>query len=379
MNILCLHPFLSMRAVKEMRALKALGHNVTLVYEGLGCSVEKGFGDFWDQIIQIPGNTFKGEYFFRRLIPRSYQRVLIELTRDQHFDIIHAFSMPDTLAVAAIRYSGLPVVYDSRDVSSGMDKVLLEDLKNSLLNKLQSYFYQKIIKKYEREANEKSSARIYVSKEMQTYISKVYNINQKKAIVLPNYQSAFFLPGKSIPKILDSEGSKHLVYIGNILFDDYQRTIEILENIAKYSVHLHIYPVGKKTITKRIKKLFRYNHYIHFHNPLPPKDLLEELQQYDFGLVPRPPDRNTINFGFALPNKLFDYLAAGLPIAARNTRSVSNFIKENKVGIIYDDVRDLVSKIMNSSNSFKFDKKKFVMENHIAKVINLYISISSSI
>ena len=61
MNILCLHPFLSMRAVKEMSALKEFGHTITLAYEGLGCSVNNGYGDFWNQIIPLPENSFKGD------------------------------------------------------------------------------------------------------------------------------------------------------------------------------------------------------------------------------------------------------------------------------------------------------------------------------
>ena len=53
--------------------------------------------------------------------------------------------MPDTLAVAAIRYSHLPVIFDARDLSSGLDYFQIKDLKSYFLNKLQNWLYKKVI------------------------------------------------------------------------------------------------------------------------------------------------------------------------------------------------------------------------------------------
>ena len=369
---MCLHPVLSMRAVKEMLAMKQLGHRITLVYENIGLSVQQGYDNFWDKEIKLPSNNYFGEYYARRLCPVSYKNQLKKIFDNENFDLIHAYSMPDTLALAAIRYFDVPVVYDSRDISSGMDQWLLEDLKISHLNKFQSYFYNKIVKKFEREANERSSARICVSDEMKQFICNVYNVSQENTIVLPNYQSSLFLPSKLLPKKSNHNGSKHIVYIGNILFDDFERVIQLLNGIATKSIHIHLYPTGTNSVINEIKNHLEPNEHIHFHKPLPIKELLEKLQQYDYGLVPRPPDRNSINNGFALPNKLFDYLAAGLPVLARNTESISRFIKKNKIGVIFEDVKDLVSNIMGNPNSFTFDRDKFVIENHIHLLDNLY-------
>ena len=73
MKVLCLHPFLSMRAVKVMAKKKKKGHKVILAYEGLGCSVENGYGTFWDQVFKLPSDTFKGEYYCRRIFPKAYR------------------------------------------------------------------------------------------------------------------------------------------------------------------------------------------------------------------------------------------------------------------------------------------------------------------
>ena len=71
-----------------------------------------------------------------------------------------------------------------------------------------------------------------------------------------------------------------------------------------------------------------------------PKVRWEELIRYtkaaDAGLSL---DKNTnINYRFSLPNKLFDYIAAGIPIIAGNLPEVSKIVNENNCGIIVPEV-----------------------------------------
>ena len=377
MKIMCLHPHLSMRAVKEMAALKKLGHEITLVYEGIGCSVERGFGQFWDQIIRLPNYTFKGEFYYRRLIPNTYKKIINNIIKVKDFDIIHAFSMPDTLAIAAIRYLKIPLVFDTRDIHSGMDVLLLEDFKNKILNKIQSSIYRKIVRKFEREANEKSSGRIYVSDEMLHYLSSAYNIDLSRSVVLPNYQSNSFIPAKQAKKLSDKDNCKHLALIGNIIYDELNKVVSAIKKISAHRINIHIYPVGNKIKIDNIKAKCKSDPYIHFHSALPPNILIEELQQYDFGLLPFPADRNAINIRTALPNRMFDYLIAGLPVAANNSGSISKFVKANNIGFVYNNIDELVLKLKVDSNNYKIDKTKFIMENHIHLVERLYKQIKS--
>ncbi len=372
MNILCLHPFLSMRAVKEMAALKQKKHKVVLVYEGLGCSVENGYGTFWDRVLKLPSDTFKGEYYCRRLFPKTYQKVLSHVLKKNDFDIIHAYGMPDTLAVAAIRYTSLPVIFDSRDISSGADNYLLIDFKFPILNKLQERIYKKFIIKYEKEANENSDGRIYCTSEMLKYVGGRYKIDMNQSIALENFQTMTNIDKNSLPKNHSSGTRKHLVYTGNICFDKKRRIEELFLELTNHFIHLHIYPNGDMSAINYFKKMYSGSKFIHFHHPLTPKELSKEIIKYDFGLVPHPPDIRAKNIRLVLPNKLFDYLAVGLPIAGRNTFSLKNFIKKNNVGFIYNTPQELVRKLGNEKDKYKIQPEKFLMENHIDSVITLY-------
>jgi len=372
MNILCLHPYLSMRAVKQMAALEKEGHKVNLVYEGLGSSVENGYGFFWNKVVKLPSDSFKGEYYFRRLFPKGYRNALIQVIRKLDCDIIHTYSMPDTLAVAAIRYSDLPVIFDTRDLYSGMDQFQIEDLKNSILNKIQGSIYKKIIRRYEKEANEKSNGRVYVSPEMLNYVSQTYNIDLNRSIVLANYQTLNHITNIKLPKLSAQDGCLHLVYIGNIYFDELQKTKELIQSLAVSNIHLHMYLTGDNSKIDFIRGAFSNSPYVHFHNPLSPKKLSEELLKYDFGLVPRPPDFNVLNISFALPNKLFDYLAAGLPIAGRNISSLKKFIDKHQIGFTYNTTHELISNLLNDKGTYTIFPERFLMEYHISGLVELY-------
>lgn len=372
MKVLCLHPFLSMRAVKEMAALKYLGYRIVLIYEGTGCSVENGFGNFWDKAKKLQVDKFKGEFYLRRLFPKIYENLLSKALKDFDPDVIHCFSMPDTLAVAAIRYSGLPVIFDSRDLSTGSDHFILEDLKCATLNRLQEKIYKKIIKRFEKEANENSAGRIYSSREMLEYANSKYNIDLNRSIVLENYQTLHFVSNKHQDKLSDRDGAIHLVYTGNIYFDDPARSKKLFRHLESNSIHIHLYPTGDDSIIGFFKKTFARSKFVHFYTPLSPRKLSDEIQKYDFGLVPHPPDIKPINIRNVLPNKLFDYLAAGLPIVGRNAYALKNFIESHKVGLVYEDEEELILKLKAAENKYTILPNQFIMENHIDSVVKLY-------
>ncbi len=78
---------------------------------------------------------------------------------------------------------------------------------------------------------------------------------------------------------------------------------------------------------------------IRFVPPVPPADIVLSLESYDIGFCLLYP--STYNIAVSLPNKLFDYVVAGLAVCVGPSLSMAPFVEENGVGFVtpsYDPV-----------------------------------------
>jgi glycogen(starch) synthase len=72
-------------------------------------------------------------------------------------------------------------------------------------------------------------------------------------------------------------------------------------------------------------------------DPLPPSEALAALNEFDVGLIfDRPRTRNS---DLSVPNKLFEYLMAGLAVVAPHLETLGPFITEERIGRTYDPYR----------------------------------------
>ena len=68
--------------------------------------------------------------------------------------------------------------------------------------------------------------------------------------------------------------------------------------------------------------------------PVGPDELVAALAAYDVGLVIDRP--TTDNTRLALPNKLFEYLMAGLAVAVPRVPAMAELVEANGIGVVYD-------------------------------------------
>jgi len=121
---------------------------------------------------------------------------------------------------------------------------------------------------------------------------------------------------------------------------------------------------------------------IRFIPKLPWDELMEYTKSADAGLTL---DKDTnFNYHFSLPNKLFDYISAGIPVIAGNLPEIKRILEERNCGIIIPSVtpgeirkaiiklrddRALLNKMkQNAVNAFE----SLSWENESGKVIGFY-------
>lgn len=116
-----------------------------------------------------------------------------------------------------------------------------------------------------------------------------------------------------------------------------------------------------------------YDPIAYVHKGYPYLNLLEQISRHDWGLV-----GNTVfthQWQVALPNKMFDHLAAGVPSVVINAAASSEVVAEHGFGITVSGVEELAARWREHrgcrAKLFKA-RNHFAMENHINKVEDLY-------
>lgn len=95
---------------------------------------------------------------------------------------------------------------------------------------------------------------------------------------------------------------------------------------------------------------------VHLLEPVPPEEIVDFLATADIGVHPML--AGIPNHEMALPNKLFDYIFAGLPVAVSATSEMRRFVQEEKVGETFDpedpaDVARAVLAVVEGRDSFR--------------------------
>lgn len=147
------------------------------------------------------------------------------------------------------------------------------------------------------------------------------------------YQAA--LPGNCLRQFLNLDSSTRIaLYQGNIQAD---RGLHILVHAAKFlEPDIVIVMMGKgiggaPTQLEALALSEKVAEHIKIVPPVPYDELLEWTASADIGLILYPPDYS-LNVKMCLPNKLFEYIMAGLPVLATQLDAVIDILETYKIG-----------------------------------------------
>jgi len=139
-----------------------------------------------------------------------------------------------------------------------------------------------------------------------------------------------------------SQDVKIIIYAGGLIRG---RGIEFILDLSQNLLNYILFFIGSGS-PDIIKKIRAKSNCL-YHKPVLPEQLLSIIKQADIGLCPIEPICKS--YYYALPNKFWEYVAAGLPVYASNLPSISRLILEHGIGYMYE-VNDKASFLKNLSN-----------------------------
>lgn len=274
----------------------------------------------------------------------SQLRETLRLHKD--VDIIHIHNEPSWMLLAAKEiYPDIPVILDLHDA---MIFRTTEDKYKSA---------------EERIALEMADGIVFVSEKCRDIINP-----QVPNCILPSYVNETFYQHNAWQHI------GGLTYEGRVdvpqqkEFMHYCNYVDLCNELKKKEVPFYVYC---PTDTKELKDC--YEPICKLRKPLPYDKLLMLLGCHDWGLCGNIKEYR--EWDLAMPNKLFEYIAAGIPVIAMNCGEVADFVEKHGVGIAVKSVQEIKDRWEERATCQKnvFLKRfEFTMERHIGVLEKLY-------
>ena len=118
----------------------------------------------------------------------------------------------------------------------------------------------------------------------------------------------------------------------------------------KFIDNLDLVIIGYGKVENELKKFVQKNNMskrVHFLGRVSRDELFNYTKKANLGMVLEEP--LGLSFKFSLPNKLFDYIHAEIPIIAGNLPEISRIIEKYKVGVLVNDYQpETIAKVIRN-------------------------------
>ena len=348
LRVLMVHVDPCVRVLKEVQALQKHGVKMDLLCNSFTYSNQWG-------------------HFMENIYRYNDLNDLFDFLEKNHtnWDVIHCHNEPNEVtAVAISACDERPVIYDCHDLTSARSP--LEGLNAEI----------------EQLCFQGSAGVVHVSEGLKKFAFNKFG--PSLSIVLPSFPLSSDAQIATKPKLK----GKHVVYQGGLLHHPYNNYsyrfyLPMFVKLCEAGVHVHVFPapiLSKNTLapyTAYAKKQPLF----HLHKPLPYKELIKVMSQFEWGLsgfnfdyLTAPNVHTFLNS--ALPNKFFDYLLAGVCPIVINSATVADFARKHNVGYVAKDMDDFV-RICTTEKSLPplSDLSLIDMQTQIGRLLELYAAV----
>lgn len=305
-------PFDTRIFYKEANTLRDAGYNVILIVPHESDELVNGI-----KILSVA----KPRSRFERMFLTTWRVFRVAIREKAN---VYHFHDPELLPVGLVlKALGYKVIYDVHE----------EYAKSILL----SYYLQKHIGRvFARLTSliEKFSSRFfdYIITATENILTNFSFHNS--AIAVTNYPifSEFIEKNK---KNMDDNSIFKLIYVGTLVKEKGISEIVIAMEDINLDIKIKMILCGEfspKSYQHEVSKLNGFEK-VEYLGCLQPGDAWMKMTQANIGVICFHPEENHIN---AMPNKLFEYMAAGIPVIASNFPLWRKIIVENNCGLLVD-------------------------------------------
>jgi glycosyltransferase involved in cell wall biosynthesis len=267
----------------------------------------------------------------------------------------------------ASRIKQKPLVYDSHEYFTEVPELIGRPIIKAIWTWLEKRLVPKV------------NAAYTVCDSIAEIYHDLYKVDFKVVRNLPVYSEV----GSISPEVTEkSDSSKIILYQGAL---NLGRGIEAAIRSMQYIDGAELWLAGDGDLTVQLKQLveeLRLESKVKFLGRLPISKMGEITRRADLGISLE--EDLGLNYRFALPNKLFDYIQAGVPVLVSNLPEMKRIVEHYRIGAIADthQRKDLAEKIKSVlfdseqnaiwKENLKLAAKELCWENEEAQLQEIY-------
>ena len=283
----------------------------------------------------------KGFFFYAEFNTRLFWALLFKRK-----SLLYANDL-DTLLpnFLAAKISRTPLVYDSHEYFTEVPELLDRPFVRSIWEKLEASIFPRL--QHVITVNDKL-AEIY-SEKYQVPVTAIRNV--------PELTPENGLDNSESDKNKNSLKTKEiLIYQGAL---NLGRGIELMIDSMEFLPEMKLLIAGQGDISEELRRRVEQRslgNRVYFTGRLIPKELKKLTKSASLGLSLE--ENLGLNYKYALPNKIFDYIHAGIPVIVSNLPVMSRLVSDNRVGEVLEErtpksLAGLVRKVLSQKEAYR--------------------------
>ena len=220
------------------------------------------------------------------------------------------------------KIKNIPLIYDSHEYFTGVPELQNNHVKRKIWKSIEQWIFPRLKDVFT------------VSDSIAGIYEKEYGI---RPVVIRNVPRKYERQGKRSRTHLQLPEDKHILILQGSGINVQRGAEEMVEAMQMIEGAVLLI-VGSGDVLKTLKQNVKKQHMedkVLFRQRQPYKNLMQYTSVADLGLAL---DKDTnVNYRYSLPNKVFDYLHAGIPVLASNLTEIRRIIETYDVGTFIPD------------------------------------------
>lgn len=366
------------RVLKEARTLVEAGYHVTVWALGNGKQPSHEQRDGFT-VKRWSSRVAKWPWRPPGLMLAEQIITLAQRLARERADVYHAHDANALLPVyLAARSTNAPLIYDSHEFLKGLSK-----------NQVVSRLRLTVQKAIERLVIRQAEGVITVNPSIAHKLNAIYKVHP---VVLMNVQPLTEVQSTGILRETLGVGQERRIAIYAASFKPgrgLETLIESAEYLDKEIIIVLMGPDGMNGKLQQYAAQLNVDSRVKFLPPVPQEEVTRYVKDADIGVIAT--QSNSLNSYYGLGNKIFHYIAAGIPVAVSNQPERRRIVESYNLGVVFDETnpKDIASKINQTlkdpmryqqlrRNVLQAHQEELNWEKESRKLVSLYAKITGA-